>query len=48
LLQPSIARRLAVLTRRGAVLSEPARILRDLLVDALRAGLPPAGDERGE
>ncbi|OZI66937.1 LysR family transcriptional regulator [Bordetella genomosp. 11] len=48
LLQPSIARRLAVLTRRGAVLSGPAQTLRDLLVDALRAGLPRAEDERGE
>ncbi|AOB32661.1 transcriptional regulator [Bordetella sp. H567] len=48
LLQPSITRRLAVLTRRGAVLSGPAQTLRELLVDALRAGLPSAGDERGE
>jgi DNA-binding transcriptional LysR family regulator len=51
LLQPSITRRLAVLTRRGAVLSAPAQTLRDLLIAALRAGLPRGagvGDERGE
>jgi DNA-binding transcriptional LysR family regulator len=47
LVQPSITRRLAVLTRRGAMLPEPAETLRDLLLDALRAGLP-RGDERGE
>jgi DNA-binding transcriptional LysR family regulator len=40
LVEPGISRRLAVLTRRGAVLSEPAHALRDLLVDALRDGLP--------
>jgi DNA-binding transcriptional LysR family regulator len=40
LLQPSITRRLAIMTRRGAVLSELAATLRDLLVAALCAGLP--------
>jgi DNA-binding transcriptional LysR family regulator len=50
LLQPGIARKLAVLTRRGAVLSEPGQTLRDLLVDALRGGLPspPLADESDE
>jgi DNA-binding transcriptional LysR family regulator len=43
--QPGITRRLAVLTRRGAVLAPVARTLRDLLVQALVAGLP---DERQE
>jgi DNA-binding transcriptional LysR family regulator len=37
--QPGITRRLAVLTRRGAVLAPVARTLRDLLVGALAAGL---------
>jgi DNA-binding transcriptional LysR family regulator len=39
LVQPAISRRLAVLTRRGAVLAPEAATLRDLLVDALREGL---------
>jgi DNA-binding transcriptional LysR family regulator len=43
--QPGITRRLAVLTRRGAVLAPVARTLRDLLVQAVVAGLP---DERQE
>ena len=40
LLQPYVTRKLAVLTRRGVVLSEQARTLRELLVQELRAGLP--------
>ncbi|OWT77604.1 LysR family transcriptional regulator [Achromobacter sp. HZ28] len=48
LLQPSISRRLAVLTRRGVTLPEIAQTLRGFLIDALRAGLPAASDESSE
>ena len=40
LTQPAVARKLAVVTRRGAALSEPAQILRELVVEELCAGLP--------